>query len=78
MEGHGSIINMDKFVTILHEERMHIRIFSFKEVKSMLKTTIDILVLKKTLQLISDRKNIHNRSLNSADNFYKISLNAEI
>lgn len=50
MEGHGSIINMDKFVTILHEERMHIRIFSFKEVKSMLKTTIDILVLKKIIR----------------------------
>lgn len=50
MEGHASIINMDKFVTIFHEERMHIRIFSFKEVKSMLKSTIDILVLKKIIR----------------------------
>lgn len=44
MEGHGSLINIDKQ---LLEERIPIRIASLKEVMSMLKNTIDILAFKK-------------------------------
>lgn len=35
---------------LLHEERIHVRIASFKEVMSMLKNTIDMLALKKMIR----------------------------